>query len=55
MPKASNPIDYDSIADVLVTVEYTALDSETNRQQVLQNLDPERSGELCLRVQGRVR
>ncbi|WP_458190498.1 Tc toxin subunit A-related protein [Haladaptatus sp. NG-WS-4] len=47
MPKASNPIDYDSIADVLVTIEYTALDSETYRQQVLQELeqDPKRSGE----------
>ena len=36
MPKASNPLDYDNIADVLVTIEYTALDSPDYRQQVIQ-------------------
>lgn len=39
MPRASNPFDYDTIADVLVTIEYTALHSDQYRQQVLQSLD----------------
>ena len=39
MPKASNPINYNTIADVLLTVEYTALDSPVYRQQVIQELD----------------
>lgn len=39
MPKFSNRMDYDQIADVLITVEYTALDSFQYRYQVLQNLD----------------
>ncbi|MEQ1619803.1 MAG: neuraminidase-like domain-containing protein [Methylococcales bacterium] len=38
MPKPANPLDYDSIADVLFTVEYTALSSYDYRQQVVQNL-----------------
>ena len=39
LPKAANPFDYSSIADVLVTMEYTALHSENYRQQILQQLD----------------
>lgn len=39
MPKFSNRLDFDQIADVLVTVEYTALDSFQYRYQVLQELD----------------
>jgi hypothetical protein len=39
MPKASNQFDYRSIADVLLTIEYSALDSYDYRQQVLQDLD----------------
>jgi hypothetical protein len=38
MPKAANPFDYDSIADVLVTIEYTALDSYDYRREVLQEM-----------------
>jgi hypothetical protein len=38
MPKAANPFDYGTIADVLLSIEYTALDSEVYRQQVLQSL-----------------
>ena len=42
MPKGSNiQIDYESIADVLVTYEYTALSSEEYRRQVLADLDDE--------------
>ncbi len=39
MPKASNPFDFRTIADVLVTIEYTALDSYDYRQQVVKQLD----------------
>ncbi len=38
MPKASNPFDYITIADVLITIEYTALSSFDYRQQVVQTL-----------------
>lgn len=39
MPKAANQFDYRSIADVLVTIEYTALNSFDYQQEVLQTLD----------------
>ena len=39
LPKAANPFDYRTIADVLFTVEYTALQSFTYRQQVIRQLD----------------
>lgn len=39
MPKASNLFDYRTIADVLLTIEYTALDSFDYRQQVIQQID----------------
>ena len=39
LPKASNPFDFRSIADVLITIEYTALNSLDYRQQVIQQLD----------------
>ena len=39
MPKAANPFDYRTVADVLITVEYTALSSFDYRQQVVQELD----------------
>jgi hypothetical protein len=39
MPKAANPFDYRTIADVLFTIEYTALSSLDYRQQVIQQLD----------------
>ena len=40
LPKAVNPFDYSTIADVLLTLEYTALNSFDYRQQVIQTLDP---------------
>jgi hypothetical protein len=40
MPKAANRLDYRAIADVLVTLEYTALHSADYRQQVIQSLKP---------------
>jgi hypothetical protein len=39
MPKAANLIDYRSIADVLLTFDYTAFDSLVLRQQVVQELN----------------
>jgi Tc toxin complex TcA C-terminal TcB-binding domain len=38
MPKAANPFDYASIADVLITIDYTALHSETYRTEVIGSL-----------------
>lgn len=39
VPKAANPFDYRTIADVLITIDYTALNSFDYRQQVVQELD----------------
>ena len=39
MPKAANPFGYGTIADVLITFEYTALNSYDYRRQVIQRLD----------------
>jgi hypothetical protein len=39
MPKASNRFDYGTIADVLLTIEYTALNSYDYRKQVIERLD----------------
>lgn len=40
MPKASNPsLEYQTIADVIVTIDYTTLNSSTYRKQVIQQLD----------------
>ncbi|MBC7814608.1 MAG: hypothetical protein H7175_25860, partial [Burkholderiales bacterium] len=36
LPKFANRFDYNTIADVLITIEYTALDSADYRQQVLE-------------------
>jgi hypothetical protein len=43
MPKAANQFDYSTIADVLLTIEYTALNSFDYRRQVIQTLNPEPS------------
>jgi hypothetical protein len=40
IPKAANQFDYRTIADVLITVEYTALNSFDYRQQVIRTLKP---------------
>jgi hypothetical protein len=39
MPKAANPFDYASIADLLVTMDYTALHSFDYRDQLIQRLN----------------
>ena len=38
MPRAANPLDYDAIADVLLTIDYTALNSVDYRDQMTQRL-----------------
>ena len=43
MPKATNPGDYSTIADILITIEYTALNSFDYRQQVVQLLNAKRT------------
>jgi hypothetical protein len=45
MPKAANQFDYRSIADVLITIEYTALNSFDYHQEVLQTLDSQVSAD----------
>lgn len=40
LPKPANPFDFDTIADVLITFDYTAFDSSAYRKQVIENLDP---------------
>jgi hypothetical protein len=39
MPKAANRFDYNSIADVLITLQYTAYDNDIYRMQVIRTLD----------------
>jgi hypothetical protein len=45
MPKAANPFNYDTIADVFLTIEYTALHSYDYQQQVLERLDSRNMGD----------
>ena len=39
MPQAANPFDYTTLADVQITISYTALDSPDYRVQILRALD----------------
>jgi len=39
MPRAANPFDFDTIADVLISIDYTALNSFDYRQQVTKRLN----------------
>jgi hypothetical protein len=45
MPRAANRFDYGKITDILLTVEYTALDSFDYRQQVIRSLKNEFSAD----------
>ena len=45
LPKAANPFDYRSIADVLLTIEYTALNSQEHRHEVIRSLGSSFSGD----------
>jgi hypothetical protein len=46
MPRASNRFDFSTIADVILTIEYTALNSFDYRQQVIQSLSPTVSADM---------
>src|SRR5262249_54854244 len=48
LPRAANPFDFSSIADVLFTVEYTALQDFSYRQLVIQGLNDEISSERVI-------
>lgn len=50
LPKAANPFDFRSIADVLLTIEYTALDSAEYRERVVRELDRRFSGDRSFSV-----
>ncbi|WMJ75342.1 hypothetical protein RCC89_19575 [Cytophagaceae bacterium ABcell3] len=45
MPKAANFFDYSTIADVFITIEYTALDSRIYRNEVIKRLGNSFSGD----------
>jgi hypothetical protein len=45
MPKAANAFDFNTIADVVFTIEYSAIYSDEYRQQVVQRLNADRSFE----------
>jgi hypothetical protein len=45
IPKAANPFDYRAIADVLLTIEYTALFSSIYQRRVIKQLNGGASGE----------
>jgi hypothetical protein len=42
LPRAANPLDYSSIVDVLFTIEYTALNDDDYRRQVVTRLNADR-------------
>lgn len=50
LPPAANPFDFDSIADVIVTIDYTARSSPELRDRVTKRLPPQRSGDLAWSV-----
>jgi hypothetical protein len=50
LPRAANPFDYNSIADVLFTMEYTALQDFSYRQQVIQQMDNSVSSERVFSI-----
>jgi len=52
MPKAANPFDYHTIADVLLTIKYTALHSYDYRQQVIQGFDSSVDSERSFSIRG---
>ena len=45
MPRAANSLDYSTVADVLVTIEYTALHSDAHRERVIGSLNRTVEGE----------
>src|SRR5262249_40896277 len=54
LPKPANPFDFRSIAEVLFTIEYTALDSSEYREQVIRALNRSFSADRSLSVRDQV-
>lgn len=50
LPKAANRFNFDSLADVIFTMEYTALDSADYRHQVIQDMDRTFSAERAYSI-----
>jgi hypothetical protein len=50
LPKPANPFDYRTIVDVLLTIDYTALNSYEYRQQVLRDQDRSFSGDRAFSI-----
>jgi hypothetical protein len=50
LPKAANPFDYRGIADVLLTIEYSALQSAAYRERVVREIDRRFSGDRTFSV-----
>ena len=50
LPRPANPLDYSAIADILVTVEYTALWNSDYRRQVIEGLDRRVSAERAFHL-----
>ena len=47
LPRAANPFDFNTLADVQLSIDYTALDSFDYRQQVMQTLPSSVSTDRC--------
>ena len=54
MPKAANPFDYNSVADVLISIDYTALNNVDYRQQVIRSLNRDLSAERAFSLRRRI-
>jgi len=50
LPPRANPFDFDSIAEVLVTLDYTALSSPELRDRVAGRMSPEAGGDIAWSV-----
>jgi Tc toxin complex TcA C-terminal TcB-binding domain len=50
LPKPANPFDYRTIADVLLTIEYTALASEDYRDRIVRELDRRFTGDRAFSI-----
>jgi hypothetical protein len=48
MPRAANPFDFRTLADVLVTIDYTALESADYRERVVRQLERRMAGDRAL-------
>ncbi|HSE18100.1 MAG TPA: LamG-like jellyroll fold domain-containing protein [Pyrinomonadaceae bacterium] len=54
MPKPANPFDYNSVADVLISIDYTALSDVDYRQQVIRSLNRDLSAERAFSLRRRI-